>query len=46
VHSAYYLRAAGIMGGGMIVVVQCRGEEARAWNIIMWNIIMLWNIIT
>jgi hypothetical protein len=31
VHSAYYLRAvraAGNMGGGMIVVVKCRGEEA------------------
>ena len=26
-HSAYYLRAAGKMGGGMIVVVKCRGEE-------------------
>ena len=28
VHSAYYLRAAGNMGGGMIVVVKCKGEEA------------------
>ena len=27
-HSACYLRAAGNMGGGMIVVVKCRGEEA------------------
>ena len=27
-HSAYYLRAAGNKGGGMIVVVKCRGEEA------------------
>ena len=27
-HAAYYLRAAGNMGGGMIVVVKCRGEEA------------------
>ena len=24
----YYFRAAGNMGGGMIVVVKCRGEEA------------------
>jgi hypothetical protein len=28
VHSAYYLKAAGMMGGEMIVVVKCRGEEA------------------
>ena len=28
VHSAYYLRATGRMGGEMIVVVKCRGEEA------------------
>ena len=27
VHSAYYLMAAGIMGGEMIVVVKCREEE-------------------
>ena len=27
-HSAYYSRAAGNMGGEMIVVVKCRGEEA------------------
>jgi hypothetical protein len=28
VHSPYYLRATGNMGGEMIVVVKCRGEEA------------------
>ena len=28
VYSAYYLRAAGRMGGEMIVVVTCREEEA------------------
>ena len=28
VHPVYYLRATGRMGGGMIVVVTCRGEEA------------------
>ena len=27
VHSAYYLRAAGMMGGEMIVVVKYSGEE-------------------
>jgi hypothetical protein len=27
VRSSYYLKAAGNMGGGMIVVVKCRGEE-------------------
>jgi hypothetical protein len=30
--SAYYLRAAGNMGGGVIVVVKCRGEEAGNLN--------------
>ena len=28
VHPAYYVRATGRMGGEMIVVVKCRGEEA------------------
>ena len=28
VHPAYYLRATGRMGREMIVVVECRGEEA------------------
>ena len=28
VHPAYYLRATGRLGGEMIVVVKCRGEEA------------------
>ena len=28
VHSSYYLRAKGRLGGEMIVVVKCRGEEA------------------
>ena len=28
VHSAYYLRDTGRLGGEMIVVVKCRGEEA------------------
>ena len=27
VHPAYYLRATGRLGGEMIVVVKCRGEE-------------------
>ena len=29
VHPAYYLRATGRMGGEIIVVVKCRGEEAE-----------------
>ena len=27
-HSTYYLRTAGMMGGEMIAVVKCRGEKA------------------
>jgi hypothetical protein len=29
VHPAYYLRATRKLGGAMIVVVKCRGEEAQ-----------------
>ena len=28
VHSVYHVRAAGMMGGDMIVMVKCGGEEA------------------